>query len=245
MPGTAANLGRPAVRDRLCRFGGGPAGRDRATPHHKSYCRADSAGEALAWVAVGSHNLSGAAWGALQLNGQQLQILSYELSVLMLPDLEAAYRASPSFRFSCTRPADDDVAEADKAPADVAEADVAEAPADVAEVRFVPYRRGRHPGGGGRAEGRTDVAATPGEADARGRRVLRVAVPLPYRVVPLQYGAADAPWACDADYGDARDCHGRRRRGEEEVEMQEAVVAGLARGVAEWARGAAGGGGLG
>jgi tyrosyl-DNA phosphodiesterase-1 len=49
----------------------------------------------LPWLFVTSHNLSKAAWGELLKNGQQLFIRSYELGVLCLPSLEAAYRRHP------------------------------------------------------------------------------------------------------------------------------------------------------
>lgn len=39
------------------RWGGGPCGRDRAAPHIKSYCRYSAGGE-VAWLYVGSANLS-------------------------------------------------------------------------------------------------------------------------------------------------------------------------------------------
>ena len=44
----------------------------------------------LAYFILTSHNLSMAAWGALQKGGQQLHIRSYELGVLLLPSLEQA-----------------------------------------------------------------------------------------------------------------------------------------------------------
>jgi hypothetical protein len=49
----------------------------------------------LPWWCVTSHNLSKAAWGELHKNGQQLFIRSFELGVLCLPGLEAAYRRHP------------------------------------------------------------------------------------------------------------------------------------------------------
>jgi hypothetical protein len=49
----------------------------------------------LPWWCVTSHNLSKAAWGELQRGSQQLFIRSYELGVLCLPALEAAYRRHP------------------------------------------------------------------------------------------------------------------------------------------------------
>ncbi|QDZ25463.1 tyrosyl-DNA phosphodiesterase [Chloropicon primus] len=51
----------------------------RAAPHIKTYMR--YSGSELAWVVVGSHNLSKAAWGCLQKQGSQLCIRHYELSV--------------------------------------------------------------------------------------------------------------------------------------------------------------------
>lgn len=39
----------------------------------------------IAWFLVTSANLSKAAWGALEKNGSQLMIRSYELGVLFLP----------------------------------------------------------------------------------------------------------------------------------------------------------------
>lgn len=47
------------------------------------------------WWLVTSHNLSKAAWGELQKGGQALYMRSYELGVLCLPELEAAYRRHP------------------------------------------------------------------------------------------------------------------------------------------------------
>ena len=42
----------------------------------------------IAFLVVTSHNLSKAAWGALQKNETQLYIMHYELGVLLLPGLE-------------------------------------------------------------------------------------------------------------------------------------------------------------
>lgn len=46
-------------------------------------------------MVVGSHSTSRAAWGDLQNGDSELTILSYELSVLLTPQLEAAYRRHP------------------------------------------------------------------------------------------------------------------------------------------------------
>ena len=42
----------------------------------------------LAYLLLGSHNLSRAAWGVLQHEGARLYIQHYELGVLLLPSLE-------------------------------------------------------------------------------------------------------------------------------------------------------------
>ena len=46
----------------------------------------------LAWLIISSHNLSKAAWGALQKNDTQLMVRSFELGVLLLPRLDADFR---------------------------------------------------------------------------------------------------------------------------------------------------------
>lgn len=53
------------------------------------------AGAELSWWLLASHNLSKAAWGSLQKGGSQLMIRSYELGVLLTPELEEAYRRHP------------------------------------------------------------------------------------------------------------------------------------------------------
>ena len=77
----------------------------RASPVGHGY------GQTYSWRAAHSNNLRSpgpplpgmqAAWGALQKNMTQLMIRSYELGVLLLPGLEAAYLASRHRGFSCT-----------------------------------------------------------------------------------------------------------------------------------------------
>ncbi|KAG1654466.1 Tyrosyl-DNA phosphodiesterase 1 [Nymphon striatum] len=60
-------------------------GRTHASPHIKSYMRVSSDDKELAWFLITSANLSKAAWGALEKNGTQLMIRSYELGVLFVP----------------------------------------------------------------------------------------------------------------------------------------------------------------
>ena len=78
-----------------------PTGRGRVMPHVKTFARyAPGAPHDLAWVIVGSHNLSGAAWGRLEKNETQIAILSYELGVLLSPRLIGETRVSAPF--TCT-----------------------------------------------------------------------------------------------------------------------------------------------
>ncbi|XP_056666515.1 tyrosyl-DNA phosphodiesterase 1 isoform X2 [Monodelphis domestica] len=61
------------------------SGRSHAMPHIKTYMRLSPDFAKMAWFLVTSANLSKAAWGALEKNGTQLMIRSYELGVLFLP----------------------------------------------------------------------------------------------------------------------------------------------------------------
>ncbi|XP_055957198.1 tyrosyl-DNA phosphodiesterase 1 isoform X1 [Patella vulgata] len=60
-------------------------GRSRAAPHIKTYVRPNPEFNEAAWFLVTSANLSKAAWGALEKQGSQLMIRSYEIGVLFLP----------------------------------------------------------------------------------------------------------------------------------------------------------------
>ncbi|KAG1677209.1 hypothetical protein FOA52_013407 [Chlamydomonas sp. UWO 241] len=100
--GTEASVGKlmACVGDNFCRFDGslgGIMGRGNALPHIKTFARHRFDGRAD-WVMVGSHNLSKQAWGLLTKFGQ-MQVHSCELSVLVTPETESAYRAHPHARF--------------------------------------------------------------------------------------------------------------------------------------------------
>ncbi|XP_022107497.1 tyrosyl-DNA phosphodiesterase 1-like isoform X2 [Acanthaster planci] len=75
-------------------------GRSRASPHIKTYCRMSPDSEHIAWFLVTSANMSKAAWGALEKNGQQLMIRSYEIGVAFLP----ADFVSGSTKFAISQP---------------------------------------------------------------------------------------------------------------------------------------------
>ena len=61
----------PAVTD--------PAGRGKVMPHIKTFARVAKESDDLAWVIVGSHNLSGAAWGKLEKNGTQVSFFYFRI----------------------------------------------------------------------------------------------------------------------------------------------------------------------
>lgn len=90
----------PGFQNRLYRWNGTPSGRQRATPHMKTYFRyaLHNHDVELAWLLLSSSNMSQAAWGVFQTKGSQLYIKSYEMGVLFLPHkLRTAGRS-----FSCT-----------------------------------------------------------------------------------------------------------------------------------------------
>lgn len=56
-----------------------------AMPHIKTFTRASADGTRVDWSILTSCNISGSAWGRLQLNGSQLCIRSWEMGVLFTP----------------------------------------------------------------------------------------------------------------------------------------------------------------
>ncbi|KAK2567608.1 Tyrosyl-DNA phosphodiesterase 1 [Acropora cervicornis] len=77
-------------------------GRNRASPHIKTYTRISPDWTKLAWFLMTSANLSKAAWGTLEKSGQQLMIRSTPLDVgrsvqhsgLSRPNMVAILKAS-------------------------------------------------------------------------------------------------------------------------------------------------------
>lgn len=61
-------------------------GRSRASPHIKTYALLSPDSKNAAWFMVTSANMSKAAWGTLEKNGNQLMIRSYEIGVMFLPE---------------------------------------------------------------------------------------------------------------------------------------------------------------
>ena len=146
IPATKANVDLLRTAIPFHRFRGATTPAKAAMPHIKTYARYDAASRRVAWCMVGSHNLSGAAWGVLEKDDSQLYIRSFELSVLMLPSLELQYLKggrtfdAPSGRWRRTSPA---------------------LPSGVERVQFRHLGAARAGDGGGSTEPKTHIVALP------------------------------------------------------------------------------------
>ena len=168
-----------------------PTGRGRVMPHVKTFARyAPGAPHDLAWVIVGSHNLSGAAWGRLEKNETQIAILSYELGVLLSPRLIGETRVSAPF--TCTPGAVSHRGEA------------------VPRCLCLPNARPATSGVGATSDVRISAAPPDDSPPDDGEYV--AFAPLPYRVPPVPYAPSDVPWAVDA-WDETPDTYGRVMRG--------------------------------
>jgi tyrosyl-DNA phosphodiesterase 1 len=89
LPITGRNIHREHITSRLHGWNCSKAGkRAVAMPHIKSLLRySRSNPDQLEWVLIGSANLSAAAWGAHRASSGALDILSYEMGVLITPRL--------------------------------------------------------------------------------------------------------------------------------------------------------------
>lgn len=178
IPGFPNALASDEVRPRLCSWSGGggrdPACRSNVMPHIKSYVRYTAEGR-LAWAVVGSANFSAAAWGLPTPHPPKATTKQYnrsfELSVVLTPDGEAAHRAHRDYGFCATPyPSDWSLSAAPPPPPP--------APTQPT-VRF------------------WTAAAAP---DAEGGCEV-VAVPLPYALPPARYGPGDRPWTLEPHPG--------------------------------------------
>ena len=199
-----------------------------AMPHIKSYVRHQ--GHQAGWVMIGSHNLSKAAWGSLIKGGSKLMIRSYELSVLLMPHLEAAYLGHPARGFRCARALGQAAAagnaEASAAgplrtlgqaatastAAEAAAAVVAGTAADTAAAGS--HRVDSAAGGGtcvdvefwgfpGNDSKMSQEREQPGSSSSSG--VIPMFLPLPFELPPPRYqrgggGGGDEPWTNDTLY---------------------------------------------
>ncbi|XP_022801338.1 tyrosyl-DNA phosphodiesterase 1-like [Stylophora pistillata] len=84
-------LKQPYLPNFFCSWKSLSCGRSRASPHIKTYTRTSPDSRQLSWFLMTSANLSKAAWGTLEKNGQQLMIRSYEIGVLFLPKDQDPY----------------------------------------------------------------------------------------------------------------------------------------------------------
>ena len=94
IPGKRDNIRLPEIRELHHRWAANPSsggrdtcpeGRARALPHIKIFMRHQ--GSLILWLLLGSHNLSGPAWGKELKTKRKLDVDSYELSVMFLPSL--------------------------------------------------------------------------------------------------------------------------------------------------------------
>eukprot|EP00249_Psilotum_nudum_P000761 c12868_g1_i1 orf=506-2593(-) len=151
-------------------------GRSQAMPHIKTFIRYNK--QCILWLLLTSSNLSKAAWGALQKNGSQLMIRSYELGVLFLPSMVGRLRN----QFSCIdhttqlghglRTLDREAVESHKK-----------------EYGYKPV-----------------TTMWEGSNDDRHSSNF-VHFPVPYRLPPAKYGPQDIPWSWDRKY-DQPDAYG-------------------------------------
>ncbi|ORY53262.1 phospholipase D/nuclease [Rhizoclosmatium globosum] len=74
------------LRPLLKKWAGTQAERDNAMPHIKTFTRLNEDSKEVAWILVSSHNVSKAAWGALEKNRTQIHIRSYELGIVLCPE---------------------------------------------------------------------------------------------------------------------------------------------------------------
>jgi tyrosyl-DNA phosphodiesterase 1 len=144
-------------------------------PHMKCYFQCDAnalPSVKMSWFLLTSANLSQAAWGKAERNGQQLYVKSYEMGILFVPDrLRSTHR---TFSLSPLHPIlglDDYVEEEDRGMKPMA-------------VRFV-------------VEAHHNRSAVNYENDE-----LCIAFPIPFRIPAIRYSDSvqEQPWLGDHHY---------------------------------------------
>ncbi len=165
---------KSTVMDRIHRWGGQVAGRQRALPHMKTYLRYSTADNdvRMPWVLLASHNFSKAAWGeyvqSRKYNTKLFRILSYEMGILLVPRLELAYRNSPQCGFSCTTSS-----------TTTSTATIARERKRIEAVEFVPWKKGI--------------------TESMDGTTLRVPIPLPFELPPVPYPTTTTTTATTRD----------------------------------------------
>lgn len=199
IPGSAKNVNKPHVRSKLHTWSANgsqnsennsdtptddnPCGRRQAVPHIKTFARYledKKNGAKLAWVFLGSHNLSGAAWGKFEHGNSQLNLLSYELGVLLLPSLVGTRVEKPF----CVVAASAQLAVEEVGPAMQCLAGARPCVAHGRSGKEVVFRHA--------------TTVVPKDVSlSEGTSVSTVFAPLPYHVPPRRYGPHDVPWTFD------------------------------------------------
>jgi hypothetical protein len=133
--------------------------------------------------------MSMAAWGHLDAASQQLKILNFELGVLLLPSLEAAYQRHPHRGFSCTAAAAAGAGSGGSSSSSSSSSSAGLAPAAATVELWSAAGLRQQQAAGAAAEA------------AAGSGAAVVALALPYPLPPARYGPGDLPWA-----GDRPDC---------------------------------------
>ncbi|KAJ3022246.1 tyrosyl-DNA phosphodiesterase 1 [Thoreauomyces humboldtii] len=75
------------MRPMLCSWVAETTGRYRAMPHIKTFTRLNPDTGDVAWFLLTSSNLSKAAWGSMEKQDTQLMVRSFELGVLIAPEM--------------------------------------------------------------------------------------------------------------------------------------------------------------
>lgn len=171
IPSPLKNVEKEFLRKYWARWQADHMGRNRAMPHIKSFVRYHE--QNIAWFLLTSANLSKAAWGALQKNGSQLMIRSYELGVLFLQSLERI-----GSDFSCT--GDKPHEAIGKLPNSSEYTEGFENHSKGQKIKFV-------------------TACWEGK-NANEDNVAIVRLPIPYKLPPQSYGSEDIPWSWDRQY---------------------------------------------
>eukprot|EP00250_Pteridium_aquilinum_P016998 c23402_g1_i3 orf=440-2491(-) len=170
IPSPLKNVEKDFLRQYWARWCADHTGRTCVMPHFKSYVRYN--GQDLAWFLLTSANLSKAAWGALQKNGSQLMIRSYELGVLFLPFVQ-----DTGISFSCTGARTRHNLDQKTKTGETNECSTILT--DEQKIKFVTtcYERNK---------------------DIGQRTALEF--PIPYKLPPERYGSEDVPWSWDRQY---------------------------------------------
>ena len=181
IPGSSENINRPFLLPLYAKWDGHDVGRSDVMPHMKSYACFDPDGH-VNWVVTGSHNLSKVAWGHLS-KENKLGIQSYELSVLLLPELEEKYLTHQHFGYQVV-PLRGQALKAFTALKESKEAARTSPPNGPLKVEFWPL---------------SALQQTSQASDVE-RGTVKYYPPLPYDSSPEPYKRGDQPWCRETEW---------------------------------------------